>query len=260
MLEFIHCCEEMAEILECAIADHIGNPSGGNIVRMGADGTPTKRIDEIAEDVIIEYLQSHRLCNKLISEEKGVVQLGGNEGTIFLDPIDGTFNAVSGIPFFALSIAYAHDGDVQAGYVKDLAHGECFSAVKGRGAYLNGRRIRVSGTKLLEKSTMSLYGRKFNPATVLRLGRKIRRWRLLGASAIELCYVASGRLDGFVDLRGTLRVTDAIAGMLICREAGGIVTDNHGDHLEFSEQITVGKCLVATNGTVHQKVIQYLQE
>ena len=106
---------------------------------------------------------------------------------------------------------------------------------------------------------MAVYGRKFNPAPVLYLGQKIRRWRLLGASALELCYVGCGRLDGFIDLRGTLRVTDAAAGMLFCEEAGGKVSDVQGKPVLFPDEVSVGKCLVATNGSLHRKVIEYLR-
>jgi myo-inositol-1(or 4)-monophosphatase len=93
----------------------------------------------------------------------------------------------------------------------------------------------------------------------MHLGQKIRRWRLLGASALELCYVGAGRLDAFIDLRGTLRVTDAAAGMLVCKEAGGTVTDLDGDRLDFPEDVTVGRSLIATNGMIHHKTIEYLR-
>jgi len=185
--------------------------------------------------------------------------MGGERGTIFLDPIDGTYNAVTGIPFYALSIAYAEGGIVQEGYVRDLAHRETFWAVRGQGAFHDGRPMHVSPISFLENSAMSVYGRKFNPGTVMQLGRKIRRWRLLGASALELCYVGSGMIDGFIDLRGTLRVTDAAAGMLVCEEAGGVVTDVEGRTIHFPDEVTVGKCLIATNGALHPKVIEYLR-
>ena len=186
-------------------------------------------------------------------------EMGGEKGTIFLDPVDGTHNALAGIPFYALSIAYAEEGEVRQGFVRDLAHRETFTARQGKGAFLDGKPIRVSRTQLLEESAMSVYGRKFNPRPVLFLGQKIRRWRLLGASALELCYVAAGRLDGFIDLRATLRVTDAAAGMLVCEEAGGKVSDLEGRRIRFPDEVTVGKCLVASNGTLHGKVIEYLR-
>ncbi|MDD1703496.1 MAG: fructose-1,6-bisphosphatase, partial [Methanoregula sp.] len=123
----------------------------------------------------------------------------------------------------------------------------------------NGKPIRVSTTSRLDASAMSVYGRKFDPTRMMQLGHKIRRWRLLGASALELCYIGAGRIDGFVDLRGTLRVTDAAAGMLICTEAGGIVSDLNGEPLDFPEEVTIGKCIIATNGVLHHKVIEYLR-
>ena len=111
----------------------------------------------------------------------------------------------------------------------------------------------------LDECAMSIYGRKFDPKRVMQLGQKIRRWRLLGASALEISYIGAGRIDGFIDLRGTLRVTDAAAGMLICTEAGGKVSDLDGDSIHFPDEVTIGRCMVATNGVIHHKVIEYLR-
>ncbi|MDD3071252.1 bifunctional fructose-bisphosphatase/inositol-phosphate phosphatase [Methanoculleus horonobensis] len=258
-MEFIRACEDVAGAVRDAVAGMVGTPEGGAYVKMGADGTPTKKIDQVAEDIIVDYFTSHPFCRRLISEELGCAEMGGESGTIFLDPVDGTYNAVVGIPFYALSIAYAKEGVVQAGYVQNLATGETFCAVRGRGASLDGHPIRVSGVSLLEESAMSVYGRKFDPTRVQMIGRKIRRWRLLGASALELCYVGCGRIDGFIDVRGTLRVTDAAAGMLICEEAGGTVSDLEGNALVFPDEVSVGRSLVATNSIVHNKVIEYLR-
>jgi myo-inositol-1(or 4)-monophosphatase len=226
---------------------------------MGADRTPTEKIDQVAEDCVIGYVREHDLCALLISEEAGKVPVDGGKGTIFLDPIDGTYNAVAGIPFYALSLAWATDGVVQQAFVQDLATKETFTAVRGKFAHCNGKPIHVSSTSRLDTSAMSVYGRKFDPTRMMQLGHKIRRWRLLGASALELSYIGAGRIDGFVDLRGTLRVTDAAAGMLICTEAGGTVSDLNGDPLDFPEEVTVGRCIIATNGVLHHKVIEYLR-
>ncbi|MDD4568483.1 MAG: bifunctional fructose-bisphosphatase/inositol-phosphate phosphatase [Methanoculleus chikugoensis] len=258
-MEFIRACDDVAGAVRDAVTGMAGTPEAGAYVRMGADGTPTKKIDQVAEDIIVDYFTCHPFCRRLISEELGCAEMDGESGTIFLDPVDGTYNAVVGIPFYALSIAYAEGGVVQAGYVQNLATGETFCAVRGRGACLDGRPIRVSEVSLLEESAMSVYGRKFDPTRVQMIGRKIRRWRLLGASALELCYVGCGRIDGFIDVRGTLRVTDAAAGMLICEEAGGTVSDLEGNALVFPEEVSVGRSLVATNSTLHNKVIEYLR-
>lgn len=258
-MEFLTACKEMAHAVEDAIADLKGNPAGGETLGMGADLTPTKRIDQAAEDCIVEYLSRDPICSLLISEELGKKGFSGEPGTIFLDPIDGTYNAIAGIPFYALSIAYAVEGEVQQAFVRNLANGETFTACRGKFSHCDGRPIRVSSVSQLDASAMSVYGRKFDPSRVMQLGMKIRRWRLLGASALELCYIGAGRIDGFIDLRGTLRVTDAAAGMLICSEAGGKVTDLDGNPIRFPDEVTIGRCLIATNGRLHHKVIEYLR-
>lgn len=257
--DFFSACSQIAGLVESGISSLVGTREGGRTVRMGADGTPTKLIDQVAEDCIIGYLKENPLCSLLISEEAGKVAFDGPEGTLFLDPVDGTFNAVAGIPFYALSLALAKEGIVQKAYVRNLSSGETFTAEKGKLAQCNGKDIRVSTVTNLDECALSVYGRKFDPTRVAHLSQKIRRWRLLGASALELCYVGCGRIDGFVDLRGTLRVTDAAAGMLVCSEAGGKVSDMDGRPLSFPEEVTVGRCIVATNGVLHHKVIEYLR-
>jgi len=143
-MEFIRACDDLAGAVRDAVAGMVGTPEAGEYVKMGADGTPTKKIDQVAEDIVVDYFTHHPFCRRLISEELGCAEMGGESGTIFLDPIDGTYNAVVGIPFYAISIAYAEDGVVQAGYVQNLATGETFHAVRGEGAYLDGRVIHVS--------------------------------------------------------------------------------------------------------------------
>jgi len=258
-MEFLSACNEMAVLVKESIRDLVGTPDGGETVKMGADLTPTKKIDQVAEDCIVEYLQEHPLCSMLVSEEAGKVELRGDNGTIFLDPVDGTFNAVAGIPFYALSLAYAEHGVIQQAFVQNLASGETFTAELGKYARCDDKPIKVSAVSHLDECAMSVYGRKFDTTRMMHLGQKIRRWRLLGASALELCYIGCGRVDGFVDLRGTLRVTDAAAGMLVCTEAGGKVTDIEGQTILFPNEVTIGRCLVATNGVLHHKVIEYLR-
>lgn len=258
-MEFLSACNQMADLVEESIRDLVGTPEGGITVKMGADLTPTKKIDQLAEDCILHFLEENPLCRLLISEEAGKLAFNGEKGTIFLDPVDGTFNAVTGIPFYALSLAYAEDGETQQAFVRNLASGETFTAIRGKFARCNNKPIRVSTIQNLDECAMSVYGRKFDPTRVMQLGQKIRRWRLLGASALELCYVGCGRIDGFIDLRDTLRVTDAAAGMLVCTEAGGKVSDLDGGTIRFPDEVTIGRCIVATNGAVHHKVIEYLR-
>jgi myo-inositol-1(or 4)-monophosphatase len=258
-MDFFSACNSMAASVRDAVLPLCGTDEGGQVVGMGADGTPTKYIDKVAEDLILEYIQKYHLCKTLISEELGIASIGGVKGTIYLDPVDGTFNAIMDIPFFALSVAYAEEGQIIKAFVQNLATGEEFTAEKGRGAYANGCPIRVSDVTRLHTSAMSMYGKHFEQDRIFHLMQKIRRFRQFGASALELSYVAAGKLDGFVDLRSTLRVTDAAAGVLICEEAGGLVTDLQGRMIAFSDEVTIGTCLIATNGNLHQKVIEYLR-
>ena len=191
-MEFIKSCDQMAVAVGDAIHDLVGTPEGGRMIRMGADGTPTKLIDQVAEDCVVDFLSENPLCRTLISEELGKREFDGEDGTIFLDPVDGTYNAVNGIPFYALSIAYAVGGRVDKAYVRDLANGETFSAIRGKGAHMAGKVLQVSQTANLDEAALSIYGRKFDPKRVMQLGQKIRRWRLLGASALELSLYRRG--------------------------------------------------------------------
>lgn len=258
-MEFFSACNTLAASVRDVIAPLCGTEEGGRVTGTGADGTPTKLIDKVAEDLIVSYLREHMFCKTLISEEIGRIPIGGERGTVYLDPVDGTYNAVMAIPFYALSIAYAEHGQVICAFVENLATGEQFTAEKGKGAFLNGCPIHVSPVADLHTSAMSIYGKHFEQDRIFHLMQKIRRFRQFGASALELSYVAAGRIDGFVDLRSTLRVTDAAAGVLICEEAGGLVTDLKGSPITFADEVTIGTCLIATNGQLHKKVIEYLR-
>lgn len=258
-MDFFSACTTIAASVTDAITPLVGTEEGGTYVCMGADGTPTKLIDKVAEDIIIAYLKEFGLCQNLISEEIGKADIGGTSGTIYLDPVDGTYNAIMAIPFYALSIAYAENGQILKAFVQNLASGEVFTAEKGQGAFLNGCPIHVSSTSGLHSSAMSIYGKHFEQGRIFHLMQKIRRFRQFGASALEISYVAAGRIDGFVDLRNTLRVTDAAAGVLICEEAGGMVTDIRGSMIRFADEVTLGTCLIATNGSLHRKVIEYIR-
>ncbi len=98
-MDFFSACDRMAELVEENIRDLVGNPRGGETLKIGADLTPTKVIDQVAEDQVIGFQRENPLCSLLISEEAGKVEFDGDEGTLFLDPADGTFNAVAGIHF-----------------------------------------------------------------------------------------------------------------------------------------------------------------
>ena len=258
-MNFFPLFDEITSAVSDAIRDIAGTPDAGIIVEMGADGTPTKAIDKIAEDIILSCLRDAEACGEVISEEAGRCRISEAEGIIILDPIDGTYNAIHGIPYYAISAAYMQNGEVLAAYISNLGYHEVFTAEKHHGAFLNGDPIQVSDVDELDKATLSLYGKRHHIDSVMQIAGSIRRWRHMGASALELAYIGCGRIDGFVDMRGTLRYTDAAAGMLICEEAGGRVTSVTGDEIRFSGDVREGRALIATNGLLQDEIISCLE-
>ncbi len=148
-----------------------------------------------------------------------------------VDPIDGTTNLTHGLSFYASSLAVSHKpelNDVYAGMVVDLVHDETYIALKGKGAYRNGERIHTSKILSLNEAVIGLdlnaYKAKLNIKTTAALIENIRHTRHFGANALEVCLVAAGLTDAFIDLRNKIRTTDVAAGFLIVKEAGGTLT------------------------------------
>ena len=250
--EFFDVCRTAAKRIEEALSPLIGTEYGAEELCMGADNTPTERLDRVAEDIILDLFREKKVCRYLLSEEAGMVKIGGDTGIAYLDPVDGSFNAGVGIPYYALSVGLSDGHGMKAGYVKNLAAPEEFTAEKGRGAYLNGRAIHPSCKSELSVSAVSLYARPREMQRLLAAGYSSRRSRLFGASALELCYVACGRLEAFLDLRGTLRITDAAAAILILEEAGGIVSLPDGNPCIFPDDVRCGRELLGANKPVHE--------
>ena len=204
----------------------------GKSIGIGADGTPTKYIDKIAEDVAIEFIDKSGLKVNILSEEAGFIDVGGKY-TFVLDPVDGTRNAYRGIPFYSVSLAIGKSmlNDIEYGIVKNIPTGDVFIAEKGHGAFLNNKRIGIPempGKELL--STLTL-GKNFDALT-LSLS-KTGIVRSLGSASLEMCMVAIGGVDYYVAGKEYLRVTDIAASTLIVREAGGVVKDIRGNELDM---------------------------
>lgn len=244
-----------------SISDLAGTDAAGIIVSMGADGTPTAKIDVAAEDAIVEVLKADGRSMRIISEELGELILGNSpEFSVVIDPLDGTYNASVGIPFYNVSIAFASLdlSYLKFGYVSNLALCEEYYAEAGKGAYLNGKIVKTSLNSELKELCVSVYGYRQNVERTQKIYKNVRRVRLFGSVALELCYVASGKLDALVDVRGALRVTDVAAGQLILTEAGGLVTDGEGNSLKLPDSVTSRVEIVASNGRVHEKFLKLL--
>jgi len=212
----------------------------GKEVAMGADGTPTLYIDKIAEDVAMEIIGKEA---NVLSEEIGFID-NGKEYTFVLDPIDGTRNAVHGIPFYAISIAIGKRDvrGVEYGIVKNVPTGDIYEAFKGEGAYLNGRKIEVS-RDFSDIIYVLVLGESGNEKTWKLVNFYIIR--AMGAAALEMCLVASGAAHAYFMPQESLRVTDFAAGCLIVREAGGEVYNANGEVLNVPFDLRVRSSVLA---------------
>jgi myo-inositol-1(or 4)-monophosphatase len=268
-------CDGAADRVTSAVAELVGTAAAGQKVNMGADGTPTKRIDRAAEDAVLGTLSASGLSFRVLSEEIGEVIIGGkrdrdlaeSEGSpsgdgpdyfLHLDPLDGTFNAVHGIPFYSVSI-YLSGQNTSLGYIRDLASGSRYYAEAGRGAYTGqGVRMAVSSGRDLAAFSISAYTLRPHTGRLEAIGDTVRRIRTLGSASLEMVLVAAGRLDAFVDLRGMMRVVDVAAGKLIIEEAGGTVTDARGEELHLGGDMWQRRDLIGSNGLLHSELLRLI--
>lgn len=189
-------------------------------------------VDIKAEQSIINNIRKAYPDHSILAEESGT-QEGADEITWIIDPLDGTSNYLHGFPFYSVSIAVKIKNRIEHGVVYDPLRHECFSASRGRGARVNDRRIRVSKETQLSAALLGT-GFTFRDAhlaqrylpTFQSLFGKCAGMRRTGSAALDLAYLASGRLDGFWEFG--LRPWDIAAGSLLVREAGGLISDMHG--------------------------------
>jgi myo-inositol-1(or 4)-monophosphatase len=215
-------------------------------------------VDEEAERVISEILLGTFPAYGMLAEEGGALA-GEEDARWIVDPLDGTTNYAHGLPIFAVSIALERAGEVVLGVVHDPMWEETYAAERGRGATLNGEPIRVSGTEEPIRALIATgfpYDRAEMPEALDLFGRfaaLTRGMRRLGSTALDLCYVAAGKLDGYYE-RG-IWAWDIAAGSLILEEAGGKVTDYRGGELDLE-----GREIVASNGALHPAMIELTGE
>ncbi|MEM2972484.1 MAG: inositol monophosphatase family protein [Candidatus Bathyarchaeia archaeon] len=236
---------------------------------IGAGGDPIRQIDLAAENAITKTLEAHGISFTLISEESGVKEYGEAPRNFFVtaDPIDGTTNLMRGIPFYATSIAVSTKpvlGDVQAALVADLHHNITYTAVKGEGAYRNNEKITPSKTVSLEEAVIGIdlntYKVKEIAPKLSSLIREAKHIRHFGANALELCYVADGTTDAFIDIRGKLRTTDVAAAWLIIQEAKAQITTPEGEPLNvrLSPKQKV-KFIASANMKIHEAILNLMR-
>ncbi len=206
-------------------------------------------VDRAVESILIAEIKERFPDHKFIGEESGVSGNPDSNVEWIIDPIDGTTNFVRGIPQFAISIGCRINGRIEHGLILDPVRDDEFSASRGDGARLNGKKIRVSDTKSLQGALLAtgipFSGvNKNNISAYLKcteelLGGNTAGIRRMGAASLDLAYVAAGRFDGFYEMN--LNIWDIAAGVLIVREAGGLITDlAGGDNYLSSGNILCG--------------------
>lgn len=228
-------------------------------VKQGEERNLVSEIDKGAEEKIIAIIKRKYPNHAILAEESGANDSRSDYKWV-IDPLDGTTNFLHGLPIFSVTIAIEYKGEIIAGVTYDPNLDELFTAEKGAGAYLNGRRLKVTSTSRLIDSLLVTgfpYDIAQNPENAIGHfvnfvveGQGLRR---LGSAALDLSYVAAGRFDGFWEV--TLNPWDMAAGVLFVREAGGRVTDFIG-----SESSIYKKQVLATNGAIHEAMLHVLSK
>ena len=240
------------------IKDLLGTSEGASKISLGAGGDISRKIDIVAETAVINTIKSNNISPVIIGEECGIVNLSNssssssnnnNKGFVIMDAVDGTTNAIRGIPFSCCSLAFANEfklSSVTDAVVLDLFTGDIYSSSKQKGSFFNNKKISVRNEKdfssitSLEdfKSMDVLIGTNVSgvPPNILDEISKVISFsshiRHFGANALELCYFARGFMDAYIDIRGKIRSTDMAAAYLIAKEAGGKLYSSNGQELD----------------------------
>lgn len=214
--------------------------------------------DHRAQQALIKALRRRYPDVGVLSEERiSIPPVGSNRWII--DPLDGTTNFAHNLPIWCLALALEENRQISLGVVYDPTRRELFWAIRGRGAYLNGRRIKVSHTRRLDRSLL-VTGFPYdirrsqlnNLEYFCRFARQAQAVRRLGSAALDLCYTACGRFDGYWELK--LSPWDQAAGSLIVQEAGGKITDFNGNPFDY-----YGQEVLASNGYIHKAMQRIIQ-
>ncbi|MGZ8095375.1 MAG: inositol monophosphatase family protein [Methylosarcina sp.] len=214
-------------------------------------------VDRKAEREIINIIRAAYPDHAILAEESGAHK--GNEFVWIIDPLDGTTNFLHGFPQYAVSIALKHKGKLEVGVIYDPLRDELFTAKRGGGAMLNNRRIRVTKQNGMKGA---LIGTGFPFKTAIHLDAYVGMFKAIttdsagirraGSAALDLAYVAAGRLDGFWEIG--LMEWDMAAGILLIKEAGGVITD-----FSFNDKYIESGNLIAGNPKMHQLMYQLIE-
>ncbi|MEJ6783526.1 inositol monophosphatase family protein [Aminobacter sp. Piv2-1] len=229
-------------------------------VSLKGPGDYVSQADRKAEDIIFTELAKARPGYGFLMEERGAVEGEDSQHRWIVDPLDGTTNFLHGIPVFSISIALERQGQIVAAVVYNPAMDELYTAERGGGAFLNDRRLRVSGRTKLTDAVIGCgvphLGRGHHGNFLLELRNvmaEVAGVRRLGSAALDLAYVAAGRMDGFWET--ALSPWDVAAGILLVREAGGFVSDGKG-----GQDMLEGGSIVVGNELIHKALLKTLKK
>lgn len=229
-----------------SVKDLVGTPEGNTKMGVGAGGDISRKIDLIAEKKVIDIIKQSGKNPTIIGEECGILKGNDNDGYVIMDAIDGTTNVTRSIPFNCCSLAYATDSKISSvvdASIIDIARGDLYYASKGKGTFLNGNKISVRKTDSIKEDEI-IGGVNISGISQELLNSigpiisKLIHIRVFGANALELCFLARGYLDMFMDLRDKIRPTDMAAAFLIVKQAGGLVLDKAGN--AFDSELSFG--------------------
>lgn len=215
-------------------------------------------VDHRSEAYLISTIQNRFPGHRILAEENGET-IGQEAHLWYIDPLDGTVNYAHNIPVFCVSIAYARQGQVELAVVYDPLRDECFSAELGRGAFLNGEPISAASAETLQSALLAtgfpydVHQTHTNLELFSRFVVRAQGIRRLGSAALDCCYVACGRLDGYWEL--VVAPWDIAAGALIAGEAGALVTDVQGGNHYLMPPCTI----LTANPTVHAQMLSVIQ-
>jgi myo-inositol-1(or 4)-monophosphatase len=249
------------------VSDSLANSKKGKRqVMLGAGGDKTLYVDLEAEKKALKVIQSTKDVH-IITEERGELRPLEARWTVVIDPIDGSSNLERGIPFYCTSFAVFEGTrlkDIKYALVRNLVNGDVYYAESGNGSTKNGRKMKTSKIKELSKATIAVDTCRASVENVVRtvkLTSSIKRQSHFGANALEICFLGEGKIDGFVDVRGRMRITDLAGSYLIAKEAGAIFTSINGEELE-SEINLRGRfnVIASANRVLHRKILERVQQ
>ena len=228
-------------------------------VSLKGPGDYVSQADRKAEEIIFAELSKARPGYSFLMEERGAVEGDDAQHRWIVDPLDGTTNFLHGIPVFAISIALERQGQIVAGVVYNPAMDELYTAERGGGAFMNDRRLRVAARGKLSDAVVGTgiphLGRGHHGQALIELKNVMGETagiRRVGAAALDLAWVAAGRLDGFWE--NWLSPWDMAAGILLVREAGGFCSDRNG-----AQEMFDNGTIVAGNEAIHKALLRQVQ-